>query len=246
MNRSRTMFAGAAVSLLLLTACGSDATDATSAEAMSAACETWIAADDAATQFFMTQQGDADTVNASLDAAIAAAPADNVDRLRSLKSAVQPMLSDPGSDTPDASQQFYVGVLGWATDHCDIPTIDVSAKEYEYDGVPDTLSTGYTVVNFSNDGNESHEMFAFKVNDGVTTSVHDLLDQPQEQAMSEITPVNATFAQPGGTDTTSWNLSEPGHYAIVCFVPTGSTAETEGSGPPHFVQGMIHEFTVTP
>lgn len=284
MNRSRTMFSGAAVSLLLLTACGSDTNDTASSTAstpppgiatqpsvdtsapsgangtspsadaastdapgaMSAACKTWIAADETTTRFFMTQQGDADTVNASLDAAIAAASADDADRLSSLKSAVQPMLADPESDTPDATQQLYVDQLGWTTDHCGVPTIDVSAKEYQYDGVPDTLRAGYTVVNFSNVGNESHEMFAFKVNDGVTTPVQQLLEQPQEQAMSDITPVNASFADPGGSDTTSWDLSEPGHYAVVCFVSTGTTADTEGSGPPHFMQGMIHEFTVTP
>ena len=50
---------------------------------------------------------------------------------------------------------------------------------------------------------------------------------------------------PGGSDVVSWHLAEPGNYAAVCFVSVGSVGETEGDGPPHFTQGMVHEFTVT-
>ena len=42
----------------------------------------------------------------------------------------------------------------------------------------------------------------------------------------------------------SWNLSESGSYAIVCFIPIGSVGAAEGDGPPHFVEGMVHEFMV--
>ena len=46
------------------------------------------------------------------------------------------------------------------------------------------------------------------------------------------------------------DLSESGEYAALCFVPTGTVMSedgevTEGSGPPHFVQGMIAEFNVS-
>lgn len=41
---------------------------------------------------------------------------------------------------------------------------------------------------------------------------------------------------------------EPGDYAALCFIPTGSTMansdEPDGDGPPHFTQGMKTEFTV--
>ncbi len=121
----------------------------------------------------------------------------------------------------------------------------MTATEYEYDGIPDELTTGYHVLNFSNEGKEQHEMFAFKINDGVTESLDELFALPEEEVIGKITPVNAAFAPPGESDTGSWNLTSPGNYAVVCFVSTGSVGETEGDGPPHFTQGMVHEFTVT-
>jgi hypothetical protein len=88
-------------------------------------------------------------------------------------------------------------------------------------------------------------MFAFKINDGVTESLDEIFAGPEEELFGKITPVNATFAVPGGTDVASWNLETPGNYAVVCFIPVGSVGETEGEGPPHLTEGMVQEFTVT-
>ena len=73
--------AGTASALLLLTACGSDDNSSANAEA----CDAWIAADTAIINFLFTGEGDADSVNAALDAAIAAAPDDIVDTITDLK-----------------------------------------------------------------------------------------------------------------------------------------------------------------
>ena len=41
----------------------------------------------------------------------------------------------------------------------------------------------------------------------------------------------------------------PGDYAALCFIPSGTMMhdgeEMPGDGPPHFIQGMKTEFTVT-
>lgn len=254
MNRS--ILAASAASLLLLAACGSDSDDATSpgdttadssapVDGTAAACDAWIDAERTITTFFFTGQGDVDAINASLDAAIAAAPPDRTQPLTDLKSAVQPQLEDPETDSSDETDQLYADQVGWVGESCDVATLDVSAKEYQYGGIPETLPIGYTVVNFSNVGNEAHEMFAFRINDDVTDPVDDLLSLPEDEAMAKITPVNAVFAMPGTTEAGSFDLQEAGRYAVVCFIPTGTTADTEGTGPPHFTQGMIHEFTVT-
>ena len=71
------------------------------------------------------------------------------------------------------------------------------------------------------------------------------MELPEEEVFSKITLVNATFADPGGTDAASWNLNSPGRYAVVCFIPVGSVGEAEGDGPPHFTEGMVQEFEVT-
>ena len=88
-------------------------------------------------------------------------------------------------------------------------------------------------------------MFAMRFNDDTTETMEELFELSEEEAFSKITPINSAFASPGDTDTVSWNLTEPGRYAIVCFISVGSVGETEGDGPPHFTEGMIHEFTVS-
>ena len=244
MTRHRTkhlVAAGTASALLLLTACGSDDNSTANAEA----CDAWIAADSAIIDFLFTGQGDAESVNAALDSAISAAPDDIVDTITEMKDTAQPQLEDPESDAPERTLELYSDAIAWAGKNCDVETLDVTATEYEYDGIPDELTTGYHVIDFSNTGQEQHEMFAFMINDGVTESLDQLFELPEDEVMAKITPVNAAFAAPGDTDTASWNLTAPGNYAVVCFVSTGSVGETEGDGPPHFTQGMIHEFTVT-
>jgi uncharacterized cupredoxin-like copper-binding protein len=232
---------GAAAALLLFSACGSD--DSSSADAE--ACDAWIAADDAVISYLFTGDGDAESVNAALDAAIAAAPDDIVDTITDLKEAAGPQLENPENDASEETLDLYREAIAWTGENCDVETVDVTATEYEYDGIPDELPIGYTVTNLTNDGQEQHEMFTFKINDGVTESLDEIFELPEEEIFGKITPVNATFAVPGGTDTASWNLETPGNYAVVCFVPVGSVGETEGDGPPHFTEGMVHEFTVT-
>jgi hypothetical protein len=33
--------------------------------------------------------------------------------------------------------------------------------------------------------------------------------------------------------------------AVVCFVPIGTTMDAEGTGPPHAMEGMTQEVTVS-
>ena len=241
-SKNALLLAAGAAPLILFSACGSD--DNASA-GNTEACEAWINADTSVIDYLFTGQGDADSVNAALDAAIEAAPDDIVDTMTEFKSEAQPQIQDPQSDASDKTLQLYADSIAWAGENCDVQTVDVTATEYKYDGVPDELTTGYHVLNFANEGQEQHEMFAFKINDGVTESLDEIFALPEDEVFGKITPVNATFAVPGATDTGSWNLTTPGSYAVVCFVSTGSVGETEGDGPPHFTQGMVHEFTVT-
>ncbi len=231
-----------AVPLLALGACGDDDE---AAAANTAACDAWIAADDAVISFLFTGEGSAESVNASMDAVIAAAPDDLKATVTELKTEAQPQLNDPELDGSERTLELYGDAIAWTGDNCDVETVDVTAKDYKYEGVPTALKTGYHVVNFSNKGTEAHEMFTFKINDGVTETVAELLELPEEEVMTKITPVNSVWAMPDGSDTASWNLATPGKYASICFVSQGSVGEAEGDGPPHFTLGMIHEFTVS-
>jgi len=261
-----TLAVGAAM-MLTLSACGSDAdasdpstvelvstappatesspTDSAAEVDMAAACDTWIAADAAVIGFQFAGEGDATSVNAAIDSAIAAADPANEQTLTDLQASVQEQLEDPESEGNDETFSLYSDAITWAGESCDVETFDVTAVDYGYEGVPATLSTGYHIVNFTNTGDENHEMFAFRFNEGTTESIDELFALPEEEVFSKITPVNATFAPSGGADTISWNLTEPGQYAVFCAIPVGSIGEVEGDGAPHFTQGMIEEFTVS-
>jgi hypothetical protein len=227
---------------MLFSACGSD--DNASA-GNDEACDAWINADTTVIDYLFTGQGDAGSVTAALDAAIDAADPEIEQTIVDLKESAMPQIENPELDAPDETLELYADTIGWAADNCDIDTLDVTAKEYEYEGVPDEMSTGYHVVNFANEGNENHEMFAFRFNDGTTESIDELFGLPEDEAFSKITPVNAVYAPAGGSDIVSWNLSEPGRYAVFCAISVGSVGESEGDGPPHFTEGMTKEFTVT-
>ena len=72
----------------------------------------------------------------------------------------------------------------------------------------------------------------------------ELLALPEEEAMAKVDMVAAVFAPPGDESYSVADL-EAGDYAMVCFIPTGASEENpEGTGPPHFIQGMLAEFTV--
>ena len=56
--------------------------------------------------------------------------------------------------------------------------------------------------------------------------------------------VAATGGAPGASEYAIADLT-PGTYAMLCFVPEGTTSEDAyGTGQPHFMRGMVFEFTV--
>lgn len=145
----------------------------------------------------------------------------------------------------------------WTADNCAFAedAVEVAGVEYEFNGVPDTVSAGDpTVFRFENEGEELHELVLFRINDDVDQSIEELLQLPQEEAEQKAEFVTHGFALPGNTDLVVASDLEPGRYGMVCFLPVGATPEAfqemmetgeepEG-GPPHFTRGMHAEFTV--
>lgn len=128
---------------------------------------------------------------------------------------------------------------------CGWNVVDVTGVEYAFQGVGPELPAGVTSFEFTNGGAaELHEMVVFRRNDGVTETVEELLALPEEEVGTKVTPVAGTGAGPGDSEYAVADLT-PGTYAMLCFIPSGTTGEdVEGTGPPHFTQGMVHEFTV--
>ncbi|HSP02135.1 MAG TPA: hypothetical protein VLR27_01450 [Acidimicrobiales bacterium] len=134
-----------------------------------------------------------------------------------------------------------------ANKECADEVIAVTAIDYGYEGIDAELSVGVYGVDFSNEGDEFHEMIVLRKGDDTTESFEDILALDEEAAMALVQEIGATFAPPGGESGGLFDMSEPGEYAAICFIPVGSTpdAEAESEGPPHFTQGMIAEFTVS-
>jgi uncharacterized cupredoxin-like copper-binding protein len=137
--------------------------------------------------------------------------------------------------------------------------LTITGVEYAYQGVPASVKAG-TVVSFTNGGKEVHELIAIRRNDGVTTSVDELIAMPEAESDKLVTilPVVA-IATPGESAPDPVVLDKPGSYIFMCFIPVGTTAfpsedpgasvdpsaSVEPGGPPHFTQGMVAELTVT-
>jgi hypothetical protein len=150
-----------------------------------------------------------------------------------------------------------------ATDAPTPSVIEVTAVDYGYTGLPDTVPAG-TRFTLANDAPaELHELVAFRLPDDEQRPVSELATLPPEQLMPILgwEPATVLLAPPGGEQIPAvgdGTLSEPGRYAVICMIPTGidpgeylaAAAASAGGppqvegGPPHIVHGMWAEITV--
>lgn len=94
---------------------------------------------------------------------------------------------------------------------------------------------------------EVHEMVLLRKNDGVTETFDELLALPEEEAMEKVTMVGLAGPVPPGEPGYAVVDLDAGEYMAVCFIPVG-TLSFDGpppEGPPHMMQGMVHQLTVT-
>jgi hypothetical protein len=192
-------------------------------------------------------------LGALLDDVDSSAPSEVSSEVGTMTAAARSVLESGGFTAfeSDAFANAERTVDAYLLDECGFEELAITAVDFAFEGVPDTVASGPVALGFSNEGTEAHEIAIARINDGVTESIHEILELPEEEAGSLVTFVGFGFAMPG-EDSTSFVDLEPGEYAFICFVPTGSTpenlpalesGEAEG-GPPHFVHGMVAEFTV--
>jgi hypothetical protein len=141
-----------------------------------------------------------------------------------------------GNMALDAIGQTAAQGCGWSE-------VAVTAVDYGFEGVPETMDAGTAIFTMTNEGDEGHEMILFRRNDGVEESFEALLEMDDAMEFVEFTA--ATFAPAGETSSAAAELPA-GEYAMVCFIPVGSDAYGEsGDGPPHVVEGMWTSFSVS-
>ncbi len=114
--------------------------------------------------------------------------------------------------------------------------IDITAVDYEFEGVPDTLEQGPVSVSFKNEGDEQHMLIFGKLNEGFT--IEDAIKAEGEKGTVEdlgtIPPV-----EPGQESkaTITTEITEPGDYFMLCPLETKD-------GENHFDLGQQYEFSV--
>jgi hypothetical protein len=76
-------------------------------------------------------------------------------------------------------------------------------------------------------------------------SAKEIARRPEKEARKKVEETGATFARQGQTSYTIADLSKPGRYVIVCFVPAGSISEEtleeaeKAHAKEHWREGMI-------
>lgn len=152
------------------------------------------------------------------------------------------------------------------TEAAEAATVEVTAVDYGYQGLPDSVPAGtkFTLKNSSTA--ELHEFVALRIPDEEKRPVSEIAALPPEEsgAIFQSDPATVLVTPPGGEMIPAvgdGTISEAGRYAIVCFIPTGANPQeyvqrmqqseggppqgSEGDGPPHVTKGMFAELTVT-
>ena len=212
-------------------------------------CENIAAVDAAFAAAGPDEPPDPATVGPMLDTVEKSAPEDISADVTTVVTEFKTALSDPESEGPsDEATAKLDKIYQWMPENCGATEFAVDAKEYSFEGVPEKVAPGVAMVELTNNGKEVHELVMVRINDDVEDSLEDLAALPQEEALSKVTPVAVTYADPGNSSFSSANLKE-GRYGILCFIPQGSTPEAmasdqEPEGMPHFMAGMLKEFQV--
>jgi len=134
-------------------------------------------------------------------------------------------------------------------------TRTVKAEDYRFEDLPATVDAGTTFKLTNESDVEIHEMVMFRLPDGERRSVEELIRLPEEEQglIFQGEPAMVLVAPPSGGDQITavgdGTLTQPGRYAVVCFIPTGadpgaylSAAQSGGEGPPDVAGGPPHAF----
>jgi hypothetical protein len=235
---------------------GGLAADGTAA-ASEAFCDSVLAVDEASMELddgAITPEAFDEALQAAQDSApaqIAGAVTTAVTETRALAEAsAAPAEDGPPPMPSDAFYPAAVEIGGFVAGNCDVETLDVTATDYAFDGFGGTVPAGRSVINFTNEGTEFHEIALMKISEGETRPLEDLLALPEDQVNMLVTDKAFVLAPPGAGNFVTADL-DAGRYVALCFVPVGATPAALASGATldeadgHFMHGMVTEFEVT-
>ena len=145
-------------------------------------------------------------------------------------------------------------------------TVDVTAVDFAFEGLPTEVEAGTTVTLHNDSDGEVHELVAWRLPDGEERSAEELLALPEQEigALLAGPPDVGLLALPGESGhvmSGDGTFAEPGRYLVFCAIPMGAAAgdveaaiaeaqQSDGpppeipGGPPHFTAGMFTEIQV--
>jgi uncharacterized cupredoxin-like copper-binding protein len=141
-----------------------------------------------------------------------------------------------------------------------VGVLAVEMSDFTYGGLPDEVGAGTRIEVGNTSASELHEFVAYRLDDDDDRGADDIVADVAALVAGG-PPVTVLLAAPGDEQIAvvgDGTLTEPGRYLILCAIPTGADAGTylaaaatsDGppqvdGGPPHFVNGMFAEITVT-
>ncbi len=161
---------------------------------------------------------------------------------------------DVGAVFSDPAVGEAIGAIeAWEAEHCggggededdgDLEAADgaevvpVTGVDFEFEGVPETVSAGPVAFEFTNDGDAIHEAVLFAL-DG--KSVDDVIADATaafEADEDDLGELGFAFSPPGGDARYINTDLEAGEYVFICFIPGPE-------GKAHHELGMQQTFTV--
>jgi hypothetical protein len=242
----RVAIAGSAFALLALPGCGDD-DDAEATADLRTYCESGLAIE----EFFgrLTDLPTAEqlaTIEPTVDAWAAAAPEAVADAAAVSRALFESLASDPTRIlelTPEQEAAFDA-TYEHDLDACGVAEVPVTAADYSFAATLPS-SAGPVAFELTNDGKESHVFVVARLRDGQTGTAEDAFASIEDEAgFDEVfESVTSVFADPGTTEHVTTDLAS-GSYLAFCPIPLGSVPGTEGTGPPHFTEGMVTFFDV--
>ena len=115
-----------------------------------------------------------------------------------------------------------------------LPDVTVELNDFNFK-LSGSLAAGEQSIRFVNAGKQVHEAYLVKLDEGKTAQ--DYLDAASGTLPPAVAVGGITGVVSGDAQYIRVTL-EPGHYAMFCFLPDPT------SHAPHFVVGMIQEFTI--
>jgi hypothetical protein len=116
-------------------------------------------------------------------------------------------------------------------------TATITMRDFAFE-VPE-LSAGTHTFRIHNAGEQTHEVFVVRLNDGVTGEQFMAAAEADPTGMPPGTPLGGNGAISSGLSNYLTLNLEPGRYLVLCFVPDPA------DGVPHAMKGMVREVVIS-